>query len=325
MPRRYRSVVAAHCACALVLGALHVQAEDGRYPVRPVRMIVPLAPGGGSDIVGRILAQQLTEHWGKPVVVDNRPGAGSTVGTAIVARAVPDGYTVLVTSSSIAISPALYSNLGFDVMRDLTGVTLIASQPSLLAVHPSVSVSSVPELVALARARSLAYGSAGVGSATHLGTALFLHVAQARMQHVPYKSAGQATGALLAGEVQVLLTNMASVLPHVEAGRLKAVGISSAKRSAAAPGLPTLQEAGLQGFEYATWYGMLVPARTDRAQLAILEGAAQRALAAPAVRARLAAGGLEAHGSSSAQFGAHLRSELARWAELIRTAEIRAD
>ena len=200
------------------------------YPSKPVRMVVPLAPGGGSDIVGRILAQALSEHWGKSVVVDNRPGAGSAVGTSIAAKAAPDGYTTLVSSSSMAISPALYKNLDFDVSRDFAGVTLIASQPSMLVVHPSVKAATVKELLALAKASpgKLPYASAGIGSATHLGTELLLYASKVEMLHVPYKSAGLATNALVSGEAQVLLTNMASVLPHVASGRLTALGISGA-------------------------------------------------------------------------------------------------
>ncbi len=205
------------------------------YPAKPVRMIVPLAPGGGSDIVGRIVALGLSDYWGQPVVVDNRPGAGSTVGTSIAARAPADGYTLLVSSSSMAISPALYKNLNFDIRRDFDEVTLIASQPSILAVHPSVPASSVKELIALARSQPgrLSFASAGAGSATHLGTELLQHAAGISMLHVPYKSAGLATSALLSGEVQVLLTNMASTLPYVKSGKIKALGVSSRQAFAA--------------------------------------------------------------------------------------------
>ena len=206
------------------------RASSGDYPTKPVRMIVPLAPGGGSDIVGRIIALELVNHWGQSVVVDNRPGAGSTVGTSIAAKAPADGYTLLVSSSSIAISPALYKNLDFDIKRDFAGVTLIASQPSILAVHSSVPVNSVKELIALARAHpgKLTYASAGPGSATHLGTELLKYTAGIDLLHVPYKSAGQATSALLSGETQILVTNMASVLPHVKSGRIKPPSHSSA-------------------------------------------------------------------------------------------------
>ena len=234
------------------------------YPAKPVRMIVPLAPGGGSDIVGRIVALALGDRWHQSVIVDNRPGAGSTVGTALAAKANPDGYTVLVSSSSVAISPALYRNLEFDVKKHLTAVTLIASQPSILAVSSSVPASSVKDLVALAKSSpgKLAYGSAGAGSATHLGTELFKYMSGTNILHVPYKSAGQATSAVLGGEVQVLLTNMASVMPHAKTGRLRILGITSAKRSSIAPDIPTIAEAGVAGYEYSTWYVLMTPSAT---------------------------------------------------------------
>jgi tripartite-type tricarboxylate transporter receptor subunit TctC len=288
-------------------------------------MIVPLAPGGGSDIVGRIVAQGLTEQWDRSVIVDNRPGAGSAVGTSIAARAAADGYTLLVSSSSIAITPAFYQNLDFDVRRDFAGVTLIASQPSLLVVHPSVAAASVKELIALSKSSNLAYASAGVGSATHLGTELLLYTSKAPMLHVPYKSAGQATTAVLAGDAQVLLTNMASVLPHVASGKLKAVGISSPKRSALAPQVPTIGESGLPGFEYATWYGMLAPARTPAALIGYVQASVAEVLKKPAVAQRLASQGLETFASSSADFDRYLTAEIGRWAKVVKAADIRVD
>jgi tripartite-type tricarboxylate transporter receptor subunit TctC len=297
------------------------------YPSKPVRMIVPLAPGGGSDIVGRIVAQALTGVWGQTVVVDNRPGAGTTVGTSIAAKAQADGHTLLVSSSSVAISPALYKDLAYDVRRDLAGVTLIASQPSVLAVHPSVPVVSVAELIVLAKSRpgKLPYASAGTGSATHLGTELLKHSAGIDLLHVPYKSAGLATTALLSGEAQVLLTNMASVLPHLQSGRVKALGISSAKRSPLAPDLPTIAEAGVPGFEYATWYGMLVPAGTPRPIIERIQGDTAKSIQSPQVRERFTGQGLEVYGTTPAEFQAYLGAELAKWDRLVREASVRAN
>jgi tripartite-type tricarboxylate transporter receptor subunit TctC len=292
------------------------------FPAKPLRMIVPLAPGGGSDIVGRILAQGLTEYWAKPVVVDNRPGAGTAVGTSIAAKAPADGYTLLVSSSSLAITPALYKNLDFDVRRDFAPVMLIASQPSMLVVHPSVRASSVAELVTLAKRDKLAYASAGIGSATHLGTELLLYKANAQMLHVPYRSAGLATSAVLSGETPVLLTNMASVLPHISSGRLKALGISSTKRAAAAMNVPTIAESGLPGFEYATWYGMLEPRGTPAAVVAFTNKAAADVLKKPEVNQRLIAQGLQIHASTPAEFARYLQSEVERWAQVVKSAEI---
>lgn len=297
------------------------------YPVRPVRMIVPLAPGGGSDIVGRFVAQALTDRWGQSVVVDNRPGAGSIVGTGIAAKAAGDGYTLLVSSSSIAISPALHRSLPFDVRRDLAPVTLLASQPSLLAVHPAVPAHSVRELIDLARARpgKLAYASAGVGSATHLGSELFRSAAGIDLVHVAYKSAGQAATALLSGEAQILLTNMATALPHARTGRLRALAVTGAARSAQAPTLPTVAESGVPGFEYTTWYGMLVPAGTPAALVTRLQADTASALRLPAMLERLGAQGLDVVASTPAAFGAYLGQELARWERVIKAAGIRAD
>lgn len=297
------------------------------YPEKPVRMVIPLAPGGGSDIVGRIVAQGLTDHWGKTVVVDNRPGAGSVVGTSIVAKTPGDGYTLLVSSSSFAISPALYKNTGFDARRDFTGITLLASQPSLLVVNAAVPAKNLRELLALAQAKpgTLSYGSAGVGSATHLGSELFLHTAKLKVQHIPYKSAGLATTAVLTGEVQLLLTNTASVLPHLSGGKIRALGVSALQRSAQAPEVPTLSEAGLQGFEYSTWYGAWVPATTPKALVATLHGALSAVLAAPAVEGRLVKQGLQTHRMAQAEFSRYAESEMARWKAVVDAAGIKAE
>ena len=310
-----------------VLEQGNARADMGQYPSRPVRMIVPLAPGGGSDIVGRILALELAGLWGQSVVVDNRPGAGSTVGTAIAAKSPADGHTTLVSSSSIAISPALYQGLPFDVRRDFTGVTLIASQPSMLAVHSSVSAASLPELIALAKAQrgKLTYASAGPGSATHLGTELLKCAAGIEVLHVPYRSAGQATTALLTGEAQILLTNMASVLPHLKSGRIKALGVSSAKRSPLAPEVPTIAEAGVSGFEYMTWYGMLVPTGTPTLIVERIQADTARIIQAPSVRIRFSAQGLDVYGNSPSEFQAYLNAELAKWDRVIRATGVRID
>lgn len=296
------------------------------FPAKPLRMVVPLAPGGGSDIVGRIVATALSDLWGQSVVIDNRPGAGSTVGTALVARAPADGYTVLVSSSSIAISPALYKNLDFDIKRDFACITLIASQPSLLAVHASVAANSVRDLVALAKAQpgKLTYASAGTGSATHLGTELLKYNAGIDLLHIPYKSAGLATNALLSNEAQVLLTNMASVLPHVKSGRLKALGISSLKRSPLAPEIPAVAET-VAGFEYATWYGMLAPAGTTGKIISRIQTDTARALKTPHLQERLAAQGLEIFGTSPLEFERFLGVEIAKWDKVVRSAGIRAE
>ena len=297
------------------------------YPTKPVRMIIPLATGGGSDIVGRILAIALTDVWGQSVIVDNRPGAGSAVGTSIVAKAAADGYTLLVSSSSIAITPALYKNLDFDIKRDFASITLIASQPSILAVHASVPANTVKELIALAKAQpgKLAYGSAGIGSATHLGAELFKYAAGVDLLHVPYKSAGLATTALLSNEVQVLMTNMASVLPYAKSGRIKMLGISSPKRSPLAAEVPTVAEAGVPGFEYATWYGMLAPAGTPKSVVDQLQAAIARLVKNPQVQERFTSQGLDVYASTPAEFNSYLNAEIVKWDKVVRAAGIKAE
>ncbi len=254
--------------------------EPSKYPDKPVRMIVPLAPGGGSDIVGRIAAQALTQHWGQSVVVDNRPGAGSTIGTAIAARATADGYSVLVTSSSFAIGSALYPNLWYDVVKDFDAITLIATQPSIIAVNPAVRARSLTELIALMQAEpgKLGFGSAGQGTASHLANELFLMSAGVKATHIPYRSAGLASTALLGGEIQFMVTNLATAVPLVRSGRLRGLAVTSTKRAPAMADLPTASEAGLPGYEYATWYGMLVPAGTPKNIVVQLNGNVRRVL-----------------------------------------------
>lgn len=303
------------------------RASTNEFPAKAVRMIVPLAPGGGSDIVARIVAGELPGLWRQSVVVDNRPGAGSTVGTAIAAKAAADGYTLLVSSSSLAISPALYKNLDFDVRRDFSGITLIASQPSILAVHTSVSASTVRELITFAKAHpgKLTYASAGTGSATHLGTELLKYATGIDLLHVPYKSAGQATSALLSGETQILLTNMASVLPHVKTGRIKALGISAPQRSLLAPDLPTVAEGGVAGFEYSTWYAILAPAGTPKSIVGRIQADLATLIKSPQTRDRFVSLGMEAYGSTPPEFEAYLESEVAKWSKVVRAAGVRAE
>ena len=297
------------------------------YPVRPVRVIVPLAPGGGSDIVARIAAAALGEAWGQTIVVDNRPGAGSVVGTSIAAKAAPDGHTLLVSSSSLAISPALYKDLPYDLRRDFMPVSLLASQPSVLAVHASVQAATVRELQALAKSQPgrLAYGSAGAGSATHLGSELFRLAAGIDLLHIPYKSAGLATGALLSGEAQVLLTNTASVLPHLKGGKVRALGVTSLKRIALASDIPTLAESGLPKFEYLTWYGMVVPAGTPKTVVDVLYRDTEKALRQPAFLDRFTQQGLDVLVTAPAAFGRFLESELQRWDTVVKKAGIKVD
>jgi len=283
-------------------------------------MLVPFAPGGGSDIVGRILAQGLTEHWKQAVVVDNRPGAGSTLGTALAAKAPADGHSVLVSSSAIVFSPSLYKDLSFNIQRDFRPVSLLARQPSMLVIAQGVKAANVSQLIELARAQPgrLAYGSAGVGSATHLGGELLRSTARIDLVHVPYKSAGLAMTALLAGEVQILVTNMATVLPHVKAGRVRSLGISSASRSELAPDTPTVIEGGLPGFEYDTWYAMLAPAGTAHTLVRQLHRDSEQVLRQPRIQQQLTSQGIAIVASTPEALGGYLAAELKRWDAIIR-------
>lgn len=313
--------------CACILGALFMgqpHAAEPVFPAKPVRMVVPLAPGGGSDIVGRIVAQALSEQWDQQVVVDNRPGAGGTMGNDIVARSTPDGHTVLVSSSTMAIGPALYKNLSSDILNDFAAVTLIAEQPSIIAVNPKVPAKSLPELVALLKAQpgKYAFGSAGNGTASHLANELFKLTAKVDTLHVPYKSAGLASTGLLSGEIQFMVTNMATALPLVRAGRLNGVAVTSVKRVQAAAELPTASEAGLPGFEYTTWYGMLAPAGTPKPVVTRIYNDLSGLMRQPRTQERFSAQGLEIRATSPQDFGKYLNNEVARWQQVVTAAGI---
>lgn len=314
--------------CACLFGAAFLgqpaHAAEPAFPSKPVRMVVPLAPGGGSDIVGRIVAQALSDQWDQQIVVDNRPGAGGTMGNDIVAKSVPDGYTVLVSSSTMAIGPALYKNLSSDILRDFAAVTLIAEQPSIIAVNPKVPAKSLPELIALFKKEpgKYAFGSAGNGTASHLANELFKLSAKVDALHVPYKSAGLASTGLLSGEIQFMVTNMATALPLVRAGRLNGVAVTSTKRVSAAAELPTASEAGLPGFEYTTWYGMLAPAGTHKAVVARIYGDLSGLVRQPRIQERFSAQGFEVRVTSPQDFSKYLSNEVARWQQVVNAAGI---
>ena len=285
----------------LALAVLPGYAQN--YPNKPVRIIVPTAPGGGTDLIGRLLAQQLTAQLGQPFIVDNRGGAGTTLGTGVAAKAAPDGYTLLLTHSSLAFNATYYPKLPYDTLRDLTPVALVATQPFLLVVHPSLPVKSVAQLVALARQKpgEIAYSSGGAGSGPFMGAELFRQRAQVNILHVPYKGAGPAFTDLIGGQVQMMFSTLSLAMPHAAAGRVRALGVTSAKRVATAPALPTVSEAGLPGFEFATWYGVLAPGGTPAALIALLQQAVTRAMAAPDIRDKFE-DGLMPLSSTSAEF-----------------------
>lgn len=314
--------------CACVLGALFagqpLQAAENPFPAKPLRVVVPLAPGGGSDIVARIAAQALADAWGQTLVVDNRPGAGGTIGTSIVAKAPADGYTALVSSSTMAIGPALYKKIDYDILKDFSPVTLIADQPSIIAVNPKVPAKTLPELLTLFKKSpgKYAFGSAGNGTASHLANELFKMSAKVDTLHVPYKSAGLAATGLLSGEIQYMVTNMATALPQVRSGRLVGVAVTSTKRVDAAPEMPTASEAGVPGFAYSTWYGMLVPAGTPATVVTRMQGDLAKQAADPRVAERFSGQGLSVYASSPQEFGKYLTAEVERWQQVVNAAGI---
>lgn len=301
-------------------------ANSQTYPTKPIRMVVPFAPGGGSDISGRILAEGLQHALNQTVVVDNRAGAGSTIGTDIVAKASPDGYTMLLGNISMAFNPALFKKLPYDGLRDFAPVTLAVEQPNIMVVHPVLAAKTLKEFIALARSSpgKFTYASAGVGSGTHLAMELLTLTLKIELTHVPYKGTGPSLTALLGNEVSVFLSTFASALPHVKAGRLRAFGVTSTKRVASLPEAPTISEAGVPGYEYSTWYGLLVPAGTPRAIVDKLNKTAVGLLNSPETRQKYLAQGMEPIPSTSAEYAARLKSETEKWGKVVRAAKIEA-
>lgn len=303
------------------------QPGAGDYPTRPIRFVVPFPPGGGTDITARTIAHKLTERWGQQVVVDNRPGANGTIGVDIAAKSAPDGYTVTMISSSHAVNVSLYAKLPYDLMKDLTPVTQATSQPYTLVINPSVPAKSVKELVALARVKpgTLNYGSSGAGGLSHLSGALLASLTGVSLTHIPYKGGALAMNDVIAGQIQMLFGTLLLTNPHVKAGRLRSLAVTTAKRAPAAPELPTMMEAGVPGYEVMQWYGILAPAKVPAAIIDKLSKEIARGLHEPDVKPRLAADGSDAVGNTPAEFGAHIRSEVAKWAKLVKQLGLKAD
>ena len=279
------------------------------------------------DFVGRLVAQKLAEAWGSTVFVDNRPGGGTNIGSEFVARSAPDGYTLLVAGVPNSANMALYQKLPYDVVKDFAPVILIDTAPNILAVHPSVPAKSVKELIALAKMRrgALTYASAGIGSSNHLSGELFRTMAGVDIVHIPYKGGGAAITDLLAGQVSMYFGTTPSTLPFVQSGRLRALGVTTAKRTVAAPDLPTIAEAGLPGYEQSAWHGLLAPVGTPEAVIAKLNAEVNRLLRSPDVVERFAVQGFEAIGGSPAEFAAFIRQDVAKYAKLVKAAGIRID
>lgn len=296
------------------------------YPAKPIRIIIALAPGGGVDTSGRIVGQKFTEAWGQQVVAENRPGAGGTIATELVARAAPDGYTLLMASMGHAITPALYK-LNYDTIKDFAPISLFVQSPSVLAVHPSLPVKSVKELIAFAKPRpnEILFSSSGSGSGQHLAMELLNRMAGLKLVHIPYKGTAPSILDLVAGRVSVTSASAISTMPHVRAGRLRALAVSSAKRSPSVPELPTVAEAALPGFAVDQWYALFAPAGTPNEIVAKLYGEIAKAVAQPETRERLLAMGLDPVGSPPDEFTAYLKTETVKWGKLVREAGIHAN
>ena len=306
------------CACAAV-------AQN--YPVKPVRVIVSFPPGSGADIVCRTITPRLTEAYGQQFVVDNRAGASGNLGSELAARAVPDGYTLLFTPASVASSQALYTKLGYNLQKDLEPISIIASAPFVLVVHPSLPVKNVKDLIAMAKAKpgQLLYASTGNGGSPHLASELFKMQAKIDIVHIPYKGTPPAVTDLIAGQVSMMFANTLSVLPYVNSGRLRALAISSAKRSAAAPQLPTIAEAGMPGFEASTWFGMLAPTGTPKDIVVRLNGELRKIVQTKTVNDALIAQGADPIGSSAEEFQARIKSDIEKWTRTIKAANVQAE
>jgi tripartite-type tricarboxylate transporter receptor subunit TctC len=302
--------------------------QGSDFPARPVRMVIPIGPGSSMDITGRVVAQRMNESWGQPVVVDNRPGAGGNIGADVVAKSQPTGYTLLFSSSSVAIARSAYRKLPYDALRDLEPVTQISSRGNVLVVHPSLPVGTVKELIAYARSRpgQLSFGSGGGnGSSDHMVGELFNLLAGVKITHVPYKSGPQAMNDLLNGQLQTYFGGIPVNLPMIRAGKVKPLGVSLAKRSPALPDVPTMVEAGVPGYEVNVWYGLFAPRGTPKAVVAKMAADVSRQLKSPDFQEKLTALGVEAAGGTPAEFAALFRTEVEMWAKVVKAANIVLD
>ncbi len=315
------------CIALLVSGHCGLAIGQQKYPVRPIRLVLPFPPGGSTDIVARIVGQKITESWGQQVLVDNRPGGGGNVAAEAVARAAPDGYTLFQVNVANAIGASLYPKLNYSLTGDFAPVTQLAATPYVLLAHPSVPAKSTRELVALAKARpgQLNYASAGAGSATHLSGELLKSMAGVNIIHVPYRGTGPAVTALLSGEIELYFAAVPAAVPMVKTGRLRPLGVTSARRAALMPQVPTIAEGGLKGYETGTWHGVLVPAATPRDIALQLSTEIVRILNMPEVREKLVAQGLDPVGDTPEQFGAYIRTEIAKWAKVVAASGARPE
>ncbi len=314
------TLIAALAACS----GVHAQS----FPVKPLRLIVPFPAGGSTDVLARLVAEKLGEALGQQVIVDNRPGANGTIGTEMVAKAPADGYTLLMAGiGTLAINAALYSRINYDPVRDFAPVTQVAAVPNILVVHPSLPVKTVKDLIALAQANpgKLTFSSSGSGSSDHMSGELFKTMGRVDLVHVPYKGGAPAIVDVIGGQVSLTFSNQPTALPHVKTGKLRGVAVTSSKRSAAAPELPTISESGLPGYDVSSWHGVAAPANTPREIVLRLSHEIVKGMNQPAARERLNALAFDPVGSTPDQFAAHVKSEVAKWAQVAKAAGAKVD
>jgi len=316
-------------ALALAMACVSAYAQSAsaqNYPAKAVRIVVGYPPGGPTDVLARIVAQKLTESWGQQVLVDNRPGASGMIGAEVTVRAAPDGYTLLMVPVTYAVTPSLYRKMNYDAVKDLAPVAQVAAAPFILVVHPTLPVKTVKDLIVLARSRpgQLNYASASTGGMPHLAGELFNTMTGVKMAHIPYKGAAPATTDLLSGQVSLMFNNMLSAMPHVKNNRLRAIAVTSTKRSAAVPELPTIAET-VAGYEASGWYAALAPAATPRELITRLNNDMNRVMKMPDVTQRLAGDGVEAVGTTAEQFGRYLQQEIVKWGKVVITSGAKVD
>jgi tripartite-type tricarboxylate transporter receptor subunit TctC len=318
--------ITAFTGAALV--ATPIAANAQVYPAKPVRLIVPFAPGGGNDVIARLLGQKLSETWKQQVVVENRPGAGGNIGAELVAKAPPDGYTLLLGHTGVfAINPSLYPKLSYDSQKDFSPVSLLATAPLVLVVHPNVPANSLRELIALAKAQpgKLNYASSGSGTGAHLSGELLRSMAKVDLTHVPYKGTAPAMTDLMGGQVQMMFSVLPAVLPHIRSGKLKAIAVTGKQQTSLLPGVPTMAESGVPGYVSTLSYGVLAPAKTPDAVVKEINGQVAKVLATPEFRERLAFEGAEPLGGSPADFAAVIKAETEKWAKVVKDSGAKAE
>lgn len=326
-----REIVGAFFLAGAMVAPLHAQTTSTgsgqAYPVKPVRLIFPFPPGGPTDLLGRAIAQKLSEQMGQPVVADNRPGAGGNLGLELAAKSPPDGYTMVLSSPLVAISPSLYAKLNYDPAKDLAPITQVAVIQNVLLVHPSVPAKTLKDLIQLARRNpgKLNYGSGGVGTTTHLAPELLKSLEKIDMTHVPYKGSSLALIGLIGGQVDVLIMAVPAASGQIQAGKVRALAVLSAQRSSVIPAVPTTKEAGVENFEVPIWYGILAPAATPRDIIGRLNAEIHKALSAPAMKERLAGLGIEPMTDTPEQFASFIKSETVRYAKVIKAAGIKPE